>query len=54
MGIELAKRLIEIENPSNKLIEAFMDVAIHIGECRNFLNYLEEYNYRIFLIALTC
>ena len=51
MGIELAKRLIEIENPSDKLVEEFTDVAIHFGEYGNFLNYLEEHNYRIFSIA---
>ena len=53
MGIELAKRLIEIENPSYKLVEEFTDIAIHFGEYGNFLNYLEEHNYRIFSIALT-
>ena len=53
MGIELAKRLIEIENPSDKLIEEFTDVAIHFGEYGNFLNYLEDHNYRIFSIAFT-
>ena len=51
MGIELAKRLIEIKNPSDKLVEEFTDVAIHFGEYGNFLNYLEEHNYRIFSIA---
>ena len=53
MGIELAKRLVEIENPSDKLVEEFTDVAIHFGEYGNFLNYLEEHNYRIFSIAHT-
>lgn len=53
MGIKLAKRLIEIENPSDKLIEEFTDVSIHFGEYSNFLNYLEEHNYRIFSIAFT-
>lgn len=53
MGIELAKRLIEIENPSDKLVEEFTDVAIHFGEYGNFLNYLEEHDYRIFSIAFT-
>ena len=53
MGIELAKRLVEIENPSDKLVEEFTDVAIHFGEYSNFINYLEEHDYRIFSIALT-
>ena len=53
MGIELAKRLIEIENPSDKLVEEFTDVAIHLGEYGDFLNYLEEHDYRIFSIAFT-
>ena len=53
MGIELTKRLIEIENPSDKLIEEFADVATHFGEYDNFLNYLEEHDYRIFSIAFT-
>ena len=51
MGIELAKRLIELENPSDKLIEEFTDVAIHFGEYGDFLSYLEDHDYRIFSIA---
>lgn len=53
MGIKLAKRLIEIKNPSGKLIEEFTDVAIHFGEYGDFLNYLEEHEYRIYSIAIT-
>lgn len=53
MGIKLAKRLIEIENPSDKLIEEFTDVAMHFGEYGDFLNYLEEHDYRIFSIAFS-
>lgn len=42
MGILLAKRLSELSNPSNKLIFAFIDVAINFDDYARFIYYLRD------------